>query len=385
MGSVTFNYTSNGTEGPGTVIDLGPFAWAVSGDVQIQLTTNVPMPGSLWLDFTLERSRDNYVATDTTAFPDAGATSWGGFWLSGSFAGVGPTFYDVCRMKVHAFSSVLPLGTTWSFTVTNSGVNPVYCQYGTEPQQLPAAFTLVTDELLATALSQYGLGWLAPVLAPIVNTTLDVGALCGSGPGPAPTISSALWFANPFTLLDVTKFVLWPYFCKCIDGTPSPTPPPPPNFTQPPDWPRQTPLPCSDTDLCAYLVQLRELLFSISRAVGADFQLDTAVQRFAIPFAYINGAVHDGLAGSASFAVSRLLGLRVEVTSTPGVVLPGNPAYLWDQGWLSVSDGGGMLQQKRITRTSMEWLPPSMQLATLVGYYTNPGVTIRITELRPEE
>lgn len=114
--------------------------------------------------------------------------------------------------------------------------------------------------------------------------------------------------------------------------------------------------------------------------------LTTAIQRFRVPFAYIGGKQHTGLTGTGSFTISRLVGLQVVVSSVPQSLrtLAGNPPYLWDVGWMSVSDGGGMLQQRRIARQSMVWIPDQTQDATLFGWFVNDGFTIDVVELEPE-
>jgi hypothetical protein len=43
-----------------------------------------------------------------------------------------------------------------------------------------------------------------------------------------------------------------------------------------------------------------------------------------------------------------------------------------------------MLQEQRITVDKRVWLPPAMDLCTLVGYSVGPGTTLRITELEAE-
>ena len=80
------------------------------------------------------------------------------------------------------------------------------------------------------------------------------------------------------------------------------------------------------------------------------------------------------------------MGVEVTVTGRPGggLVLPGNPDYLWNMGWMSVSDGQGMLEEKRITRDSMVWLPKSMQDALSFNYALDAGVTVNVRELAPE-
>lgn len=129
---------------------------------------------------------------------------------------------------------------------------------------------------------------------------------------------------------------------------------------------------CSDPAVTAMLDQL--------------LQLVTLIQRYDVPFAYIPGASHVGLTGLGSFAISRLLGMRVHVTAHTSTRPDdqGNPPYVWDQGWMSVMDGNGMIQEKRISQSDFVWFPRLMQEATTFGYSLNPGTTITFEELLAE-
>jgi len=64
-------------------------------------------------------------------------------------------------------------------------------------------------------------------------------------------------------------------------------------------------------------------------------------------------------------------------------LLPGNPPYQWDLGWMSVLTGDGMIEERRLTRATQLWFPTSMPLATTFGLFTNPGVVVNLTELLP--
>jgi hypothetical protein len=133
------------------------------------------------------------------------------------------------------------------------------------------------------------------------------------------------------------------------------------------------------------LTEVRAKLDQLLRITGSDRDLDTIMQRWKLPFAFVTGTVHSGLTDSGTIPISRLVGLRVDVTdSTPAGEFEGNPPYLKDQGWLSVSDGGAMLQETRITRGSQDWYPREMQLATVFGFFAKDGVTLTITELLTE-
>lgn len=112
----------------------------------------------------------------------------------------------------------------------------------------------------------------------------------------------------------------------------------------------------------------------------------TLLQRNLLPMAYIVGSTHPTLTGSGSFAVSRLVGMKVHVDAhpTPDRQLVGTPPYVWDLGWMSIDDGEGMIEEKRITRIDQLWQPRLFPEAITFGYYLNPGVTASFTELEPE-
>lgn len=102
--------------------------------------------------------------------------------------------------------------------------------------------------------------------------------------------------------------------------------------------------------------------------------------------AYMLADVHSGLSGAGSFDVSGDVGVLVQITARPsaGLVLAGTPGYVWDVGWMSLSTGDGMLEEKRITREAMLWLPPIGKLATSFGFYLNEDFVVDVTELKPE-
>jgi hypothetical protein len=109
------------------------------------------------------------------------------------------------------------------------------------------------------------------------------------------------------------------------------------------------------------------------------------LQRWRLPFGSVTGASH-AISGTGSFAVSRCLGLLVDVTAMPAGLRQsmGNPPYIFDLGWVSLSDDGGMLQELRVTRDSQTWFPMQAQLGTSVGYALKTGVQATITELLVE-
>lgn len=157
-------------------------------------------------------------------------------------------------------------------------------------------------------------------------------------------------------------------------------PPAPVTYVQPPTLTPPAPQTgCTLDTVCAEL-------FRIEQKINSALATATLLQRWELPFGYMLGAVHSGLTGSGSFAVSRVLGLLLTLTTPPpgGRVLPGNPPYVWDAGWVSINDTSGMLEEKRVTRSGYVWLPGAAALATSFNYALDPGVVLRVQELEAE-
>lgn len=160
-------------------------------------------------------------------------------------------------------------------------------------------------------------------------------------------------------------------------GTPIPTPTPEP---LPPNYPAPPVASCGTlADVCALLSQLMLRVQQLGTAVNI-------LQRWGKPFGYVDGVEHAALTGTGQFPISRLLGMHVFVVEPPPgePVLPGNPPYLWDVGWMSINDSSGMLEEKRITRSGFDWLPRDMPLASSFNYALNPGVVLTVREIIPE-
>lgn len=261
-----------------------------------------------------------------------------------------------------------------------------FCQFGTRLNGTAQAAVVLTETILSAALQARGVAWLYPALTPLIGTAIDVLALCGTGPPQLPALGPDIFKASPSELLQVFEAITWSNFCECIPGTPTPTPYPPVAPVQPPNFPAAPTFPCDPADLCASLSQIRATLNSMQGVLANTYQLTTFLQRYQLPFAYINGAVHSNLTGQGGFATSRLLGLRIEVQTRPdqGLVLRGNPPYLWDMGWLSVVDNDGMLEEKRLTREDQVWFPEQMPAALRFQWDLFDGVVVRVTELQAE-
>lgn len=129
---------------------------------------------------------------------------------------------------------------------------------------------------------------------------------------------------------------------------------------------------CSDPATIALLVKLNAAV--------------NLMQRQLAPFAYIAGAAHAGLTLQGSFAVSSLLGLRIQLTTIPANLRQqaDTPPYVFSAGWVSISCPDGNIDETRAHAANQVWQSRLMGEATLVGYSFSPGVVATITELQRE-
>lgn len=275
-------------------------------------------------------------------------------------------------------------GTMFGITVDVDQVGN--CQYGTRPKLTTSAIITLTPDVLLGALGGLGLGYLYQVLTGFLFQQFIASELCDGPPPTFPDISLDTLHASPEQLLTLVKAVLWAQYCECRPGTPAPIPFPNPGAPQPTGWPSAPTFPCDNVDPCSALVSIQQMLAQLLPIAQQSYVLTTLTQRYETPFATIAGPRHVSLSGEGSFAVSRLIGVSVVLEDFPGspTVLEGNPPYVMNLGWISVSDGDGMLQEKRFTQQAMTWFPSHMQMATLLGYSFRPGVVATITELLAE-
>jgi hypothetical protein len=113
----------------------------------------------------------------------------------------------------------------------------------------------------------------------------------------------------------------------------------------------------------------------------------TLIQRYKVPFAYVPGAIHSGIAGTGTLTVPNgLIGLRLELTTNP----PGlgedaaNPNVIFGGGWWSVETTDSVVDERRVRYRDQFWFPPFMSTVTRVGYSLPLGAIARITELGAE-
>lgn len=275
-------------------------------------------------------------------------------------------------------------------TLTNNGivVDPCGppCVYGTRVKTGITRGVSITESFLTNLLTPYNALWLLPTLAITIGADLLVETLCSDIPPVMPAIDSKIQNASLATALQVVRILAWPNFCECVPGTPSPNPPPTIVIVEPPGIVVPPTFPCDPAALCDAIVRIQQMLFQLQSSMASELSLTTTLQRYELPFAFQAGVSHGPVTGQGSFNISRLVGLNVQVTaSAPGHPdIPDVPPYLWDRGWISVSDGGALLQERRVNRASFQWLPIGMPLCTSVGYSLTVGTSMVVQELLPE-
>jgi hypothetical protein len=116
--------------------------------------------------------------------------------------------------------------------------------------------------------------------------------------------------------------------------------------------------------------------------LASILQMVTLIQRQAAPFAYIPGATHTGLSGTGQLTVSALLGVKVDLTTTPARLgeIAGDPVSIWEAGWINIGTADGFGPRLFISSDPMIVLPVS-GAATLIGYSIPDDVVVTITEL----
>lgn len=214
------------------------------------------------------------------------------------------------------------------------------------------------------------------IFAEIPNTATGSRA-CAAGTSflPPPRMPRT-GFVRAFNNSAVTFALTGFNYCFCGLSAAPPPIPIQPDLPGVPVPPART---CSDQDICDALNELSKRVTIISKQLQE-------VQRYGVPFEYIRGAVHSGQQLAGSFAISRLLGMQVDITQhQPGRPdLEGNPPYVWDQGWMSIMTADGMIEEKRISQSHMVWLPRLMDMAVTFGFELFPGTVATFTELQAE-
>ncbi len=119
--------------------------------------------------------------------------------------------------------------------------------------------------------------------------------------------------------------------------------------------------------------------------IGAIVRLQASLdllQRQLSPFGYVLGTAHSGLSGNGTIAVADILGVKVDVTTTPSRVgtSDGDPVELFGVGWINLGTGDGFGPRQFIGSDPMIVQPIPGDI-TVIGYSIPLDVVVTITEL----
>lgn len=120
-------------------------------------------------------------------------------------------------------------------------------------------------------------------------------------------------------------------------------------------------------------------------ALSSILDIVRSMQRFYHPFAYNFGMTFGPFTGTGHVDLDRSIGVQVAIAHQgAGFVSPGNPNYIYDQGWCSVEENGRMIAERRISQTGFTWFAPFMPVATRFNFYLRPTVQILVTPVLAE-
>lgn len=150
--------------------------------------------------------------------------------------------------------------------------------------------------------------------------------------------------------------------------------------------PIPAPLPESDyqaptSPTCATLDDVCERLATLQQQLMDVYSVTAWQQRQTAPASYAAGTSHN-VAGSGSFTVSNILGLRVHITASPDYLgaRPGTPEATFQFGWINTGSVDGYELGKRLLYQD-QLIFGVNPACTKVGYSLEQGVSATITEL----
>jgi hypothetical protein len=231
------------------------------------------------------------------------------------------------------------------------------CAYGTQLQPTAQLVYYLVPSLIDAWLVEDGLPWLAALFTPTYFSTLNAQTICQSGPPAMPVIDLSTLDSSRDTIDQVLRTIAWPNICECTPGAPAPVPYPLPTATEPAGWPT---FPTTVVTTPGDPAALQEILRRLSNVEYTQAQIHDLVfstQRYKSPFAARVGRRFEGVLGEGELGLTRVAGIHIDVTTEPPgkLHLPGNPDYIKDLGWISISSASGMLDELRVSQTHRDW------------------------------
>lgn len=124
------------------------------------------------------------------------------------------------------------------------------------------------------------------------------------------------------------------------------------------------------------------VLIGIQNILNAIASLN--LQNNPLPSGWIAGERHSGLSGSGSFTlIGDAIGILVDMTTLPvgTAVVPGNPTFYWDAGFLTPIAAGSPLRGWRLVFQHESFALP--RFTDSIGYTLEHGTVVNVTELLP--
>lgn len=124
----------------------------------------------------------------------------------------------------------------------------------------------------------------------------------------------------------------------------------------------------------------------LTARVNQILDMVTLIQRQSVPFGYVSGAAHAGLTGNGSFAVSGLIGCKVDMTTIPSSYgsAVGTPTEHFDLGFVTFATPDGYPSSQRLEHQPTFLMPARCGAYTTLAYTLAAGVVATITELLRE-
>lgn len=272
-----------------------------------------------------------------------------------------------------------------------------FCAYGTRIQPGNQNTEVITEAIIALAVE--GLApeffWVPTILAGLIGLSWVPGNVCSGPPPSIPHFDATDFFLGTdiplpatlpklFTLFEALQ---WPRLCECLPASGSDPPaipfPPPRDGLPPANAPGPAaPITCDGADLCTSLDFIMRQLRTVTAQLAALTTEVTLIQRQGVPFGFVPGATHMSLSGDGHFAVTDLIGLKVDYTTLPSGAtnLHGDPLSYRGLGKVTLGASGGSERSWWPTHPSFLIFPVSAAF-TAVAYSIPLGGVVTITEL----
>jgi hypothetical protein len=360
------------------ITGTGNTGYAFNWHAAVSLT-----PGHHYVIAILKGASSGYAGNVDNALPGAGAFYTPVEWRYSVGAGAFPTTNLGARVGVEP-------------TVCNSSG---YCQFGTRLRPDQQLTLVITEGVIAAlALAVPEVAFLAVAFGAFIGWTFVPDTVCSSPPPAMPVFTDAdfLFGTQLPAPGSIPKFwqafqaSAWFLYCECAPNPggvpPDPIPHPPPLVVPPGGAPPPIPpIRCDGQDVCSTLDAIVRQLNAMSAQLGfvrSDVQL---IQRQAVPFGYVVGAVHGGLTDSGTLTVANILGIRVVFTTIPSrfgrneTVIP---EYI-ELGYVSFGTSDGFLSARVLTHERELVLDVPGDI-TQVNYDLQAGIVADIAELLRE-